>query len=177
MKYTSFFISNTFRSNAKLKLAKNQAKAKQHPEAELLLFENYSLSFSALSSKNNKLFSKNCTKNRCVYFNEIIWLMAMKMKLKMKNRPRRYDINRPRPRHGHKYTKYKMCLSKMMVICVKKRFSNIWNSIHKKVKQRRGWFENGGCLWKQRAFYCQHICHGLKFWNTSYLETLWHVIM
>ena len=26
-------------SNARLKLAKNQAKAKQHPEAELLLFE------------------------------------------------------------------------------------------------------------------------------------------
>ena len=105
MKYTSFFISNTFRSNAKLKLAKNQAKAKQHPEAELLLFENYSLSFSTLSSKNNKLFSKNCTKNKCVCFNEVIWLMAMKMKLKMKNRPHRYDINRPRPRHGHKYTK------------------------------------------------------------------------
>ena len=32
-----FFISSTFISNARLKLAKNQAKAKQHPEAELLL--------------------------------------------------------------------------------------------------------------------------------------------
>ena len=61
------FINNTW-----LKLAKNQAKAKQHPEAELLLFENYSLSFSTLSSKNNKLFSKNCTKNKCVCFNEVI---------------------------------------------------------------------------------------------------------
>ena len=29
-----------------LKLAKNQANAKQHPEAELLLFENYSHSLS-----------------------------------------------------------------------------------------------------------------------------------
>ena len=38
-------------SNAKLKLAKNQANAKQHPEAELLLFENYSLLSSMLSSK------------------------------------------------------------------------------------------------------------------------------
>ena len=28
----------------------------------------------------------------------------------MKNIPQRYDINRPRPRHGHKYTKYKLCL-------------------------------------------------------------------
>ena len=37
----AFFISNTFISNVKLKLAKNQANFKQHPQAELLLFENY----------------------------------------------------------------------------------------------------------------------------------------
>ena len=42
----TFFISNTFISNARLKLAKNQAKAKQHPEAELLLSENFSFSLS-----------------------------------------------------------------------------------------------------------------------------------
>ena len=52
--YTLFFISNTFIRNARLKLAKNQANAKQHPEAELLLFENYSHSLSMLSSKNNR---------------------------------------------------------------------------------------------------------------------------
>ena len=34
-----FFINNTFISNARLKLAKNQANAKQNPEAELLLFK------------------------------------------------------------------------------------------------------------------------------------------
>ena len=38
----TLFISNTFLSNVKLKLAKYQPKAKQHPEAELLLSENYS---------------------------------------------------------------------------------------------------------------------------------------
>ena len=27
------------------------------------------------------------------------------------NEKQRYDINRPTPRHGHKYTKYKLCLS------------------------------------------------------------------
>ena len=32
----AFFMSNTFVSNTRLKLAKNQAKAKQHPEVELL---------------------------------------------------------------------------------------------------------------------------------------------
>ena len=42
--HTRFFISNTFTGNAKLKLTKNQANAKQHPEAELLLFESYSYS-------------------------------------------------------------------------------------------------------------------------------------
>ena len=36
---TRFFISNTFISNALLKLAINQANAQQHFEAELLLLE------------------------------------------------------------------------------------------------------------------------------------------
>ena len=54
----AFFISSTFVSNARLKLAKNKANAKQHPETELLLFENYSHSSSTLSSKNNRTYSK-----------------------------------------------------------------------------------------------------------------------
>ena len=41
--YTIFFMSNTFISNVRLKLVKYQAKAKQYPETEFLLFENYSL--------------------------------------------------------------------------------------------------------------------------------------
>ena len=65
-------MSNTFISNARLKLAKNQAKTKQHPETEILLFENYSLSSSMLSSKTNLRCSKKCAKNKCVCFNEII---------------------------------------------------------------------------------------------------------
>ena len=51
--------------------------------------------------------------------------MTMKMRLKMKSRSQRYDINRSRPRHGQKYTKYKMRLSIMMVICIKQQISNI----------------------------------------------------
>ena len=35
-KNTRFFTSNTFISNVRLKLAKNQANDKQHPEAKLL---------------------------------------------------------------------------------------------------------------------------------------------
>ena len=45
-------------------MAKNQTKAKQHPEAELLLFGNYSHSLSTLSSKNNKIYPKNKQKEQ-----------------------------------------------------------------------------------------------------------------
>ena len=49
----------------------------------------------------------------------------MKMTLKMKNRRR--------SRHEHKYNKYKICLSLMMVICIKQHLSNMLSSIHEKL--------------------------------------------
>ena len=51
-------------------IGKNQAKAKQHREAKLLLFENHSPSSSKLPSKNNSRYSKKCTKNKyfCLWF-------------------------------------------------------------------------------------------------------------
>ena len=52
------FFKETFISKARLKLAKSQTNAKQHPEAELLLFENYLHSLSTLSSKSNGTYSK-----------------------------------------------------------------------------------------------------------------------
>ena len=55
-----------------MKFAKNQVKAKQHPEAELLLLRSYSLSSSMLSSKNNKRYSEICAKNKYVCFHVII---------------------------------------------------------------------------------------------------------
>ena len=64
------------------------------------------------------------------------------MGLKMKNRSHTHDINRPRPRYGHKYTKYKMCLSIMMSTYIKQHLSNISSSIHEKIKQHWGWVEN-----------------------------------
>ena len=47
------------------------------------------------------------------------------MRLKMINTSLRYYIKRARVRHGPKYTKYKMCLSIMIVICIKQHLSNI----------------------------------------------------
>ena len=65
-KIHAFFISNTFIGNARIKLAKNQANAKEHPEAELWLFENYSYSSSTLSSKNDRTYSKKMSKRTSV---------------------------------------------------------------------------------------------------------------
>ena len=56
------------------------------------------------------------------------------MKTKMKNRSHSCDINRHRPRYGHKYIKYKIRLSMMMLICIKQHLSNISSSNHEKVK-------------------------------------------
>ena len=65
----------------------------------------------------------------------------MKVRLRIKNKSHRYDINKPGPKHGYKYTKYKMCFSIMMVICIKQHLSNIWSSIYEKVKQHWSWVE------------------------------------
>ena len=125
-----FFISNTFISNTRLKLAKKQVNAKQHPEAEFLLFAKYSHSSSTYCPKIKGHIQKNKQKNKCVCFHEII-IMIMKMELKKKNGSHRYDVNRPTSRDGHKYSKYKKCR-------IKQHLSDIWSSIHEKVKQHCG---------------------------------------
>ena len=38
------------------------------------------------------------------------------MRMEMKNRLHRYDTNRPRPRPEHRHSKYRKCLSMMMLI-------------------------------------------------------------
>ena len=73
------------------------------------------------------------------------------MKMKIKKRSHRSDINRPR--HGHKYSRYKKCLTMMILICVKQHVSNIWSSIYENVKQHWGWVEKSGAYKKRRAIY------------------------
>ena len=53
-------------------VAKNQASAKQHPKAELLLFKNYSHSSSTLSSRNNRTYSKKKQNNKYICIHEMI---------------------------------------------------------------------------------------------------------
>ena len=79
-KNTRLFYKRHFLSNPRLKLS-YQAKAKQHPEAELLVFENYSLPWSRLSSKTNLKYSKKCVQN------EIIWLIMSTTKSWIHPRP------------------------------------------------------------------------------------------
>ena len=57
-KIKRFFIGDTFIVSAGLRFAGGQANAGQHPEAELLAFENYSHSLSTLSAKDNRTYSK-----------------------------------------------------------------------------------------------------------------------
>ena len=85
-------------------------------------------------------------KNKCVYIHDIIRLIIITVKTTMKNRSHRYDTNRLRSRHGHKYSKYKNCLVMMILTCIKQHLSNIWNSIHEKVKQHWDWVERKRCL-------------------------------
>ena len=91
---------------------KNKGKAKQHPEVEFLLFENFLLCSPTLSFKNNRIYKK-CAKYKCVYFNDVIRLMTIKVRLKMKNRLQRYNINRRKPIPRPKYTNYKLYVSIM----------------------------------------------------------------
>ena len=110
-----------------------------HPEVELWLFENYSLSPSMWSSKNSRAYSKKCAKifnGFNIYgFNGNIWLINIKMKIKMKKRSHRYDINGPKARNGNKYIKHKKFCKMIMLICIKQLLSNIWSSVHEKVKE------------------------------------------
>ena len=94
----AFFISNTFISNTRLKLAKNQVNGKQHSEAKLFLFEIYSHSSFTLSSEDNRTYSKKQKNKGC--FHEIMRLINHnETKIKVSNRSHINDINRPRSRH------------------------------------------------------------------------------
>ena len=56
-----------------MKLAKNQANGKQHAEAKLLLFENYSHTSSTLLCKNDRIYSKQTSKRTIV---SVFWIVT-----------------------------------------------------------------------------------------------------
>ena len=50
-------------------------------------------------------------------------------------------MNRTRSRNVQKYSKYKECLSMIMLLWIKQHLSNIRSLIPERVKQRWGWVE------------------------------------
>ena len=118
-------------SNARLKLAK---RIKQILRNTLTLNFCYLKIIHILHQRYYlKIYSIKEQKNKCFCIPEIIRLIIMKMRIKIKNRSNRYDINRPRSRHGHKYSKYKKCLSMAMLIYIKQQLGK--SSVHKKFNQ------------------------------------------
>ena len=61
IKYTLFYKQH-FYKQCQAQMAKNQTKAKQHPETELLQFENYSFSSSSYHPKIIEDILKNVQK-------------------------------------------------------------------------------------------------------------------
>ena len=146
-----FIYKQHFYEQRQAEIAKNQAKAEQHPEAERLLFEKYSLSASILSSKTNLGYFKKCSK-KCL----LSWDYVINCKKNEagdeKGIRHRYVINRTRPRHGQKCT---ICPIMMMVMCNKQHPSNIWGWIREKVKQHR-------LSWKKKMFLIKKASSGWK---------------
>ena len=103
-----FYIRNTFINNARLRLAENQTSARQHPEAEVLIFEHYLHSSTTLSSKSTRAHRKKNAKEQGYLYS---WDYTINHNEYDEKIPHKYGINRPRPRHGRKYSKNITCLS------------------------------------------------------------------
>ena len=87
------------------------------------------------------------------------------MKMKIKNRSNRYHtdlcLDKNTVHKYSKYSKYKECISMMMLICIKQHLSNIWSSIHEKVKQHRG-------LVEKSVAYDKKTCN----WHTKNVQNM-----
>ena len=71
------------------------------------------------------------------------------------------------------------CSSTMMVICIKQHLSNVWSSIHERVKQHWGWVEKKVLLIKIKRvvrFCCCCCCFVKKFrslWQKKQTKIDW----
>ena len=143
-----------------------------------------SRTFLGQNSENGKF--QHISKNKCICFNDLLKLMAMKMSLKMKNKLQRYHIHWPRS-HIDQNIQNITCLSIMIVACIKQ-LANVWSWTHEKVKQYWDWVEKSVACQKRCnviSHFCEVIimtigrqdyCHVLCFnWNTfsTRATTLW----
>ena len=126
----AFFISNTFISNATLKL------------------NFWYLKIIILHPKIIQHILKNKQRNKCVCIHEIMRFIIMKIRWKWK-KDHIDTTYRPRSRHRHKYNKCKKCLSMILLTCIKQHLSNIWRPIYRKVKQQWGLVGKKGLFMKK----------------------------
>ena len=56
----------------------------------------------------------------------------------------------------------KKCLVMTMLVCIKQHLSNIWSTIHEKVKQHWGWAEKS-VAYKKKRIYVGIFCEKLYF--------------
>ena len=71
--------------------------------------------------------------------------------------------------HEHQCSKYKNCLNVMILIYIKEHRSNIWSSIHKKVKQRWCWVGKKALLIKK---ICNLFLSGVIKFSFHYIYIL-----
>ena len=114
-------------------MVKNQANAKQHPEAEPSYLKIIQILHPRYHPKLIGHILRNKQTSKCVCIHELIRLIIMKMKMNIRKRYR-YDINRPSSRYGYK--------------------SNILSSIDQKVKQHWGWVEKSVAY--KKSVYCRY---------------------
>ena len=111
--YVFCFISNTFISSPRLKLTKNQANAKQHPEAEFFtVWILFTFFINVIIQKMIRHVLKNKLKNKCM----CSWYYTInhdENEDENKSHNNRFHIDRHvlRRGHKHKYSEYIKCVS------------------------------------------------------------------
>ena len=61
-------------------------------------------------------------------------------------------------------------LNMMMLLCIKQHLSNIWSSIHKKVKQHWCWVEKRCCLLKKACIFAENNTNNSQSPKSSQLS-------
>ena len=114
-----FYLSNTFISNARLKLTKIKQMLSDTLRLNFCYLKMIHILHPHYHPKLIGHILKIKQKNKCVYIHEIMQLIIMGIKMKMKNRSHRYDINSSSSRNEHKYSKYKKHLTMMMLMMLR----------------------------------------------------------
>ena len=128
-------------------------------------------------SKNNTAYSKNDQKNKYICIHEIMRLIIIKITMKTKNRSHRCGIDRPRSRHGHRYSKYKKCLSMMMLEGIKQKLKNIWSSNHEKVEKKCCIKKGSYKILSDDCFYFTSNVNNSALIVHAYNKNLWPIVI